>query len=166
MSQQVDETKRRVVTTFEEVHESTVAIASAAERSITILTPDLEPRLYEQDDFLEAIKRLVLARSYSRVRVLVTDPARAVRTGNLFVGLARRLSTYIEIRNLREDYRGKMNDAFIIADEKAVLYRSDGRACEGLMGTVEPLIARKHLDAFEQPWQDSVFRHRRRAEHA
>lgn len=166
MTVQVDETKRRIVTTFDEVHEAAVAIASMAERSITIMTPDLEPGLYDHDDFLEATKRLVLARSYSRVRVLVTEPSRAVRTGNRFVGLARRLSTYIEIRNLREDYRGKMTDAFIIADEKAVLYRSDGRAYDGVMGTVEPIIARRHLDAFEQPWKDSVFKHRQRAEHA
>ncbi|MEE4186632.1 MAG: hypothetical protein V2J12_12770, partial [Gammaproteobacteria bacterium] len=72
MTEQADQTKRRIVTSFEEVHAATVAIASAAERSITILTPDLEPALYEHEDFLEAIKRLVLARSYSRVRVLVT----------------------------------------------------------------------------------------------
>lgn len=165
MTEQADQTKRRIVTTFEEVHAATVAIASAAERSITILTPDLEPALYEHEAFLEAIKRLVLARSYSRVRVLVTEPSRAVRTGNQFVGLARRLNTYIEIRNLREDYRGKISDAFIIADEKAVLYRSDGRGYDGVMGTVEPLIARKHLEAFEQPWQDSVFRHRQPTAH-
>lgn len=166
MTEEHQQTERRIVTSFEEVREAAVAIASCAERSITILTPDLEPGIYDHDDFLEAIKRLVLARSYSRVRVLVTDPARTVRTGNRLVGLARRLSAYIDIRNLRDDYRGKITDAFIIADEKAVLYRSDGRAHEGILGTHEPQIVRNHLDAFEQPWEDSVFKHPKRAQHA
>ena len=52
--------------------------------------------------FLDAIKRLVLAKSYSRVRALISDPARAVRTGNKFVALAARLNTCIDIRNLQE----------------------------------------------------------------
>ena len=59
------------------------------------------------------------------------------------------------------DVDKKLED--IIADELAVLYRSDGRRLEGIMGTHEPAIARLHLDAFEQPWVDSVFRHSERA---
>jgi hypothetical protein len=163
MTEELLETKRRIVTSFDEVREATLQVASRAQRAITVLTPDLEPALYEDEEFLEAIKRLVLARSYSRVRVLISDPSRAVRTGNHFVALARRLNTYIDIRNLREDYRGKINDAYIIADETAVLYRSDGRALEGIIGSHEPAIAKIHLDAFAQPWEDSVFRQPARA---
>lgn len=158
MTDEAIETERRIVTTFEEVREAAVEIAACAERSITILTPDLEPGIYDHEDFLEVIKRLVLARRYSRVRVLVSDPARTVRTGNHFVALGRRLNTYIDFRNLREEYRGRITDAFIIADEAAVLYRTDGRRFDGIMGTHEPVIARQHLDNFEQPWTDSVFR--------
>lgn len=158
MTDEAIETERRLVTTFEEVRNAAIEVASCAERAITILTPDLEPGIYDHEEFLEAIKRLVLARRYSRVRVLVSDPARTVRTGNHFVALGRRLNTYIEFRNLREDYRGRISDAFIIADESAVLYRSDGRRYDGIMGTHEPGIARQHLDSFAQPWSDSVFR--------
>ncbi len=153
------ETERRIVTTAEEVREATIQVASRAERSITILTPDLEPGLYDDESFLEAIKRLVLAKSYSRVRVLIWDPSRAVRTGNKFVGLAARLSASIDIRNLQEKYRGDIRDAFIIADDSTLLYRSDGRANEGIMGSLEPEVVKQHLDEFKQPWEDSVFRH-------
>jgi len=153
------ENERRIITTRDELREATVRIASRAERSITILTPDLEPGLYDDEAFLEAVKRLVLARSYSRVRALITDPARSVRTGNKFVALAARLSACIDIRNLHEKYRGDITDAFIIADDSTILYRADGRACDGIMGVHEPLIAKTHLDAFAQPWEDSVFRH-------
>ncbi len=152
------ETERRIITSCEELREATIQVAAKAERTITILTPDLEPGLYDDEAFLEAVKRLVLARSYSRVRALISDPARAVRTGNKFVALAARLSACIDIRNLQEKYRGSIKDAFIIADETTILYRADGRSYDGIMGSHEPAVAKKHLDAFAQPWEDSVFR--------
>ena len=155
---EVLESERRIVTTPEEVLEATVQITSRAERTITILTPDLEPGLYDNDLFLDAVKRLVLAKSYSRVRALISEPARAVRTGNKFVALAARLNTCIDIRNLHEKYRGSISDAFIIADDKVILYRADGRSNDGIMGSHEPEIVRQHLDAFAQPWEESAFK--------
>ncbi len=159
MSEELLETERRIVTSAEEVREATIQVASRAERSITILTPDLEPGLYDNEAFLEAVKRLVLARSYSRVRARIWDPARTVRTGNKFVGLASRLNATIDIRNLQEKYRGSISAAFIIADDSTILYRNDGRSHDGIMGSHEPDIVKQHLDAFRQPWEDSVFRH-------
>ena len=37
-----------------------------ANRVLSIFTHDLEPQIYDQDDFLETLKRFVLARSYAR----------------------------------------------------------------------------------------------------
>ena len=48
---------------------------------------------------------MVLKRRYSRIRVLIADPVRAIKNGNQFVYLGRRLNTYIEFRNVREDLR-------------------------------------------------------------
>ena len=149
--------ERQVLTSFEDVCEGVIAIAGCAKRSITILTPDLEPGIYDNQEFLEVIKHLVLAKRYARVRVLISDPGRTVRNGNRLFALGRRLNTYIEFRNLHEDYRGKLGGAYIIADESAVLYRVDGRRYDGIMGTREPIIARQHLDTFRKPWEESVY---------
>ena len=137
--------------------EAAFEVAAQAQRSLTIMTPDLEPGVYDHEDFLEIVKRLVLAKRYARVRVLVTDPSRTVRNGNRLVALGRRLNTYIDFRNLHERYRTDIHPAYIIADESAVLYRANGRRYEGIMGRNEPAIARQHLDAFEQPWEESDY---------
>ena len=155
---QLELSQRRIVTSFDEVREGVVEIAACAQRSVTIMTPDLEPGLYDHDDFLQVIKRLLLAKSYARVRVLVTEPSRTVRAGNRFVAVGRRLSSYIDFRNLHEKYRTESHEGFIIADDRAVLYRADGSRYDGILGKNEPAIARKHLEAFEQPWEDSAFR--------
>ena len=151
------ETERRVLTTFEEVRDGVVKVAACAKRTITILTPDLELGIYDTAEFLDAVKHLVLAKRYARVRVLISEPERSVRNGNRLIGLGRRLSTAIDFRNLHEDYRGKLTGAFIIADESAVLYRADGRRFDGIMGSIEPVIARQHLNEFEKPWEASAY---------
>ncbi len=148
--------ERSVLTSFEDVRDGVAVIASLAERQITILTPDLEPGIYDSDEFLEALKRLVLARRYARVRVLISDPRRTVRNGNQLVALARRLNSFIEFRNLHKDFRGKLPAAYIIADDKAVLYRANAGGYEGIMGSFEPVVARQHLAEFEKPWESSV----------
>jgi hypothetical protein len=158
MQNNLDSSERCVLTSFEDVREAAVEVAACAQRSITIMTPDLEPDIYDSDEFIEAVKRLVLAKRYARVRVLVTEPQRTVRNGNRFVALGRRLNTYIDFRNLREDYRTEVHDAYIIADDTAVMYRANGRRYDGIIGKQESVIARQHLDAFEQPWIDSAFR--------
>jgi hypothetical protein len=151
-------TARHILTTFEEVRAGVLDIAARAQRSITIVTPDLEPGIYDNEEFLEIVKRLVLAKRYARIRVLVTDPSRAVRNGNHFVALGRRLSTFMDFRNLREDYRKDVHSAYIIADDKAILYRVNGRGYNGIMGTGEGAVAKQQLKDFEQPWIDSAFR--------
>jgi hypothetical protein len=105
------------------------------------------------------VKHLVLSGSYASVRVLISDPANAVRNGNKFVELGRKLHSYIEFRNLHESHSGAMNDAYIIADNIAVLYRKNARRADGIMGCNEIAIAKQHLKIFSQPWEDSVFRH-------
>jgi hypothetical protein len=157
MQDTVADTERQLLTSFEETRAGAVAVARCAKRLITILTPDLEPGIYDSEEFLEVVKHLCLAKRYARVRVLVSDPGRTVRNGNRLVALGRRLNAYIEIRNLHEDYRDKLRGAYIIADEAAVLYRVDGRRYEGIMGSHEPAIARQHLDEFRKPWEESEY---------
>jgi hypothetical protein len=157
MRENSTETERLVLTSFEEVRDGVVKVAACAKRAITILTPDLEPGIYDTPEFLDAVKHLALAKRYARVRVLISEPERSVRNGNRLIALGRRLSTAIDFRNLDEEYRGKLTGAFIIADDTAVLYRLNGRAYEGIMGSIEPAIARQHLDQFEKPWEVSAY---------
>lgn len=130
-------------------------IAATANRRLSIYTPDLELGIYDHDTFLEVAKRLVLSKRYARIRVLISEPARAVRNGNRFVALGRRLNTYIEFRNVHEDYRDH-REAFMVADDHALLYRVDASRWEGIADSYEPGIARRHLGLFDEIWNASV----------
>jgi hypothetical protein len=142
---------RQILSTSEEVRQAVVKITRQADRSLAILTPDLEPEIYEHSEFLESLKKFILARGFARVRVLISDPARAMKSGNEFVRMGRRLNSYIEFRNIKEEFRGG-EEAFCIADETALVYRLDGRRWEGMSDTNEPAVARKYLDSFDELW--------------
>lgn len=154
MVENQDNSKRWVISTREETREAVIAIAKEAKRKVSIFTHDLEPGIYDDPDFLEIIKRLVLSQTYARIRVLIADPMRAIKNGNNFVHLGRRLNTYIEFRHVREDLRTH-GEAFCIADETALLYRLQASRWEGIADTYEPAVAKLYGTMFDQIWLDS-----------
>ena len=146
--------RRWVVSTREETRLAAIEMATIATRRLSIFTHDLEPGIYDDPDFLEAVKHMVLSRTYSRIRVLIADPTHAIKNGNQFVHLGRRLNTYIEFRNVREDLRTH-SEAFCIADDSALLYRLDAGRWEGIADTHEPAVARMYGNTFDEIWQAS-----------
>ena len=146
--------KRWVISTREEMRQAAISVAREATRKVSIFTHDLEPGIYDDPDFLEVIKRLVLSQTYARIRVLITDPARAIKSGNNFVYLGRRLNTYIEFRHVREDLRTHA-EAFCIADDKALVYRLQAARWEGIADTYEPAVAKLYSKMFDEIWQAS-----------
>ncbi|MGI9308522.1 MAG: hypothetical protein ACR2P6_04615 [Gammaproteobacteria bacterium] len=156
---------RQVLSSFEEVREAALATAAQAERIISIFTPDLEPGIYDDDAFLEIVKRLVLGKRYARVRVLISEPFRTNRNDSALTGVGRRLSSSVAYRNLHEDFQADQYDAFLIADEKAVLYRSDSREWKGILGDNEPAVAKDLLERYSKMWEASEYKYDQRLAH-
>jgi hypothetical protein len=142
---------REVLSTVEEVRAAVVEVVKLANRGLSILTHDLEPQIYDHDDFLETLKRFILARSFARVRVLIMDPNRVIKTGSRFVTMGRRLNSYIEFRNVKPEYRTHP-EAFCIADEVALVYRARADSWQGMSDTHEPAVARLYLSSFDTIW--------------
>ncbi|MEM7431903.1 MAG: hypothetical protein AAF351_08180 [Pseudomonadota bacterium] len=143
--------KRWVISTREEMRLAAIEVARAAKRKVSIFTHDLEPGIYDDPEFLEVIKRMVLSQTYSRIRVLIADPSRAIKNGNNFVHLGRRLNSYIEFRHVREDLRTHA-EAFCIADETALVYRLQAERWEGIADTYEPAVAKLYGKMFDEIW--------------
>jgi len=155
MEQAREKGKRWVISTRYEMRPAVLEVARAATRKVSIFSHDLEPGIYDNPDFLEVIKRLVLSQSYSRIRVLIADPSRAIKNGNDFVHLGRRLNTYIEFRHVREDLRTHA-ESFCIADETALVYRLQASRWEGIADTYEPAVAHLYGKMFDEIWLASA----------
>ena len=145
---------RKIVTGTDELRAAVIDVVSRARRTIAILTPNLEPDIYEHDDFLVALKRFVLAKSFSRVRVLITEPKRAIKPGNQFVQMGQRLNSYIEFRSLKANLQPEVR-AYCIADSDTIVYRANHTSAEGMVALQAPGIARLYLTEFDELWKAS-----------
>jgi hypothetical protein len=130
-------------------------VAKSAQRLLSIFTQNLEPSIYGDDRFLEAVKRLVLARSYAKVRVLLADPSRAMVDNNRFLALARRLTSCIDIRAMSPEGPASAG-AFIIADDKALVYRLQADRWDGIADMNNPSAVRRYLNFFDEVWQTGM----------
>lgn len=145
---------REILTSLEEVQAATLRVALATKRLMTVYTPDLEPLLYDQPRFIDTVKRLVLASGYAKVRVLLADPARAMYESSRFIALARRITSYIEVRHLHPRFR-EQQPAFLIGDDRAIVYRLDSKRWDGIYHPGDAGIARPYLDYFNEAWDAS-----------
>lgn len=146
-----ENSKRWVISTKDEMRQAAIDVVRDAKRKVSIFTHDLEPGIYDDPEFLEIIKRMVLSQTYARIRVLIADPSRAVKNGNNFVHLGRRLNTYIEFRHVREDLRTHA-EAFCIADGTSLVYRLQASRWEGIADTHEPAVAALYGSMFDEIW--------------
>lgn len=146
---------RSILSTIEEVRAASLRVATAATRLLTMYTQDLEPLVYDQPLFLEAVKRLVLARSYAKVRVLLVDPARTVYEQSRFIALARRITSHIEIRRANPALRSNQS-AFLVADDRSLVYRLQAGKWDGIAEMNDPAVARHYLDFFDESWLASA----------
>ena len=117
-----DQNQIRVISSLEEMRAAVEAVAASAQRLMSIYTPDLEPDLYDQNGFLEIVKRFVLARRFAKVRVLLSDSGRLLRDNNRFIAMGRRLTSCIDIRPAVGAARQRAC-GYLIADDRAIVYR-------------------------------------------
>ena len=97
------------------------------------------------------LPKIVLAKSYAKVRVLLADPSRVVYEGSKFVHLARRITSHIEIRRVKSETRDNQS-AFLIADDRALVYRLQASRWEGILEMNDPVVSRRYLNYFDEIW--------------
>jgi hypothetical protein len=148
----------RVISSLEEMRAAVDAVAAGAQRLMSIYTPDLEPELYDQNGFLEIVKRFVLARRFAKVRELLSDSGRLLRDNNRFIAMGRRLTSCIDIRPAtipaRQPACGHPG-AYLIADDRAIVYRVHLDRWDGVADLNNPPVARQYLDEFDEIWHAS-----------
>jgi len=137
-----------------ETRHATELMTSQCLSSLEIFTRDLDPPLYDQEPFLDALSKLCLTNRKARVRFLVQDPNPAVKRGHRLIELARRLSSSIELRQPHPDYRHH-NEAFLIADDCGLIHRSLSDRYEGTANFYDPVRAQRRLNFFTEVWERS-----------
>jgi hypothetical protein len=131
-----------------------VQLADGARRELLIVSRDLDPDLYDQLPFLDAVRRLALATPRSPVRVLVAEPRLPVTGGHRLIELTRTLSSRISIRRVADDFRDRVDSVLIADTRDYCLHRAADRNTARVAFNA-PGEARRLRAAFEQIWEQS-----------
>jgi hypothetical protein len=105
-----------------ECRDAAVSLANQAKRSIYIFSYDLDSKIYNQADFLEAVKNLAIRSEHSHVKVLLQNNEKVQREGHRLVQLWRRLTSKIELRRPSPDYIDHTEN-FLLVDKTGYLHR-------------------------------------------
>lgn len=134
------------------LREIALEMARNSSRTLDIVSRHLDPTIYDQAPFIEAIKQIVLNNRVARIRLLVTDIGPVITRGHRLLELSNRLSSYIAIRKPGRDYRN-FNEALLLADSTAYIHRQFADRYEGLASHDDPRRASELTRRFEEIWQ-------------
>ncbi|MGH8415419.1 MAG: hypothetical protein ACRESX_11880, partial [Gammaproteobacteria bacterium] len=132
--------------------DAAVRLASEARMSLAMFTRDLDPAVYNTEEFATAVRQLALSSRYSRIRIVALDPTAAIKDGHRLIELGRRLSSFIEFRRPSADH-AKLPESFLVADETGLLYRPMASRYEGFADPANPSEARVRLRLFDEIWE-------------
>lgn len=98
-------------------------MASQSRRRLLIYTQRLNPAIYDQRCFLDAVRSLVIRHANTRIQILVADTAQLGKGGHRLIELARDMTSSIAIRRRAEEFSGDER-SFMIADQSGYLLRN------------------------------------------
>ena len=127
-------------------------IVQNSRRTVDIASRHLDPAVYDNQPFIDAIKQLVLGNQLARVRILITDMAPVISHGHRLTDLATRLSSFISVRKPGANYRN-FNEAMMIADNKAYTHRRFADRYEGLASLDDARRASELSGKFDEIWE-------------
>ena len=135
-------------------HRAAVALASQARRCVDIFTRDLDKKIYDHKDFLDGLQNLAVNHR-GLIRILVKDSSNAVKYGHRIIPLSQRLTSFIEVRKVADDYK-EYNEAFLIADEIGYAHRKHADRFEGVARFNAAKETNNLLIFFNEVWRNSA----------
>jgi len=104
---------------------ASLTLLESARHQYRLYSRDLDPRAYDQEAFIDAVRRFVLAGSRHEVRVLLQDVGAIQTQRHRLVELMRRIDSRIRIRQVAEEDRS-FPGAYVVNDHHGFLYRVHG----------------------------------------
>ena len=142
------------LSTSAENRQVALAMAQQAQRSIYIMSRNLDPAIYDHQDLADALSQLARSHRYAEIHILVQDSEPVVKRGHRLVELARRLSSIVAIHNPDEEH-AHVNEALFIVDSVGYIKRTMSDRFEGVASFHSPLAARELADHFNDIWARS-----------
>ena len=134
--------------------ENQLAVARMAQQcqsSIEIVSRDLDPDLFDTNEFIEAVKLMVSNNHRSSIRILVFNPKRVVSRRHRLLDLARTLTSNIDIRVPSYEHMS-FSEMIFIADTTGYLHRNYPGRFEATINFNDKRTASNFRKTFNEMW--------------
>jgi hypothetical protein len=143
------------VATKAENKRAAIGLARQARSSLDIVSRSLDPPVFDQLDFVNAVRHIVLNNPRARIRLLISDPDPVVRFGHRLLILAAQLPSFIEARVPGED-AGEVSASWMTVDDKGYIYRERAEGYEAVVSFDDPVRARRLRRELDALWETAV----------
>lgn len=143
------------VDSSEECRLAALSMARQATRSIEIVSRQLDPQIFDNSEFCDAVRRLIVGSRRARVRILLRQVDPVVKRGHRLVTLAQRLDSFIVMRVPAPEHDDN-NTAFLIVDAAGVIHRHLSDRYEATVSFNDPRLAQELGRQFEEMWHTAT----------
>jgi hypothetical protein len=131
-----------------------LALARQARRGIDIFTRDLDRRVFDDRDFIEAIKHMAIGNSRALLRVIVQDSSRVAKQGHRLFHLGQEITSKIKFHKPGDEFLNN-NETYMLVDGTGLLLRRQSERYRGSASFNDPQRVRELQAQFERAWEGS-----------
>lgn len=146
----------RAVTGLDAIAAARVELLAAARFKLSIHLPTLLASVLSSEAELAELRRIAISGRGAEIRILLGDPAAALRLGHRLIDLAQRLPSAIQIRTPLDDEDesgGKVTSSWLLNDASGYLFQPDADRWEGRAARRDGPGQAPLLLQFEQIWE-------------
>ena len=123
-------------------------------RTVDIFSLQLDHKLYDTAEIISHLQSLIRHNPHTRIRLLLRSPRHLITNGHRIIELSRRLSSFIEIRQLAETWHEHL-EAFSLFDRRGIIYRPHAEQFEGWFSFNAPVRVKSETEFFNEAWNTS-----------
>ncbi|OOG37721.1 hypothetical protein B0E52_15285 [Rhodanobacter sp. C06] len=131
-------------------------LLAAARHRLALHLPLLGREDYGNDAELVELKRIATSGRRAEIRILLHEPAGALRDGHRLIALFQRLSSAIAIRTPIEDADRQNASAWLVNDTGGHLYLPDASRPRGRMALADRAAQAPLQQQFDEIWERSA----------
>ena len=143
------------VTTSDDNRLASYLMASQAKRTLDIISRRLDPPVYDNEEFVESVKKLILYNTRAQIRILVFEPKTIVQYGHRLLDLGLNLTSFIDFRKPNNEFNS-FNESLFIADRTGYIHRNSAERYEGTLNFNDKRLSKILTDQFDEMWEKSV----------
>jgi len=148
----------RAVSGPEAIATTRLALLAATRYKLAMHLPVLPADAFSSPDELSELRRIAIAGRGAEIRIVLGDPAAALRTGHRLIDLAQRMPSVLRIRTPAEEDTSAETQAssWLLNDTNGYLFLPDADRSEGRAALKDGPGQAPLLLQFEQIWQRAM----------